>query len=92
MRFMSRSLLAIVILSLTLGLLALAAGRIISTVSERNAREDRQRPQKEREFTVNVATIKLESASPVIAAYGEVSSRRSLELRSATSGTLIEIA
>ena len=92
MRFMSRSLLAIVILSLTLGLLALAAGRIITTVSERNAREDRQRPQKEREFTVNVATIKLESASPVIAAYGEVSSRRSLELRSATSGTLIEIA
>jgi len=62
MRFMSRSLLAIVILAMTLGLLALAAGRIMSAVEERNAREDRKRPNQEREFTVNVAELKSETA------------------------------
>ena len=92
MRFMSRSLLAVVILSLTLGLLAVAAGRIVGAVEERNSREERKRPNQEREYAVNVAAIGLQTANPVITAYGEISSRRSLELRTAASGTLIEIA
>jgi len=92
MRFMSRSLLAIVILGLTLGLLALAGGRVLTAVEERGAREDRRRPAQEREFTVNVATIAKETAKPVITAFGEISSRRTLELRAATSGSLVEIS
>ncbi len=92
MRFMSRSLLAIVILSITIGLLAIAAGRIFSAVEDRNSREQRQRPQQEREFAVNVDTLTRTTASPVITAYGEISSRRTLELRAAASGTLIEIS
>lgn len=92
MRFMSRSLLAVVILAITLGLLAIAAGRVMNAVEERDAREDRKRPTQEREFSVNVAKLGTETANPVITAYGEISSRRSLELRSATSGTLIEIS
>lgn len=92
MRFMSRSLLAIVILAITVGLLALAGGRVMNAVAERDAREERQRPAREREFTVNVATLTLGSANPVITAYGEISSRRTLELRAATSGSLVEIS
>ncbi len=92
MRYMSRSLLAIVILSLTIGLLAVAAGRVMTAVEERNSREERKRPNQEREFAVNVATLSLETANPVITAYGEISSRRSLELRTAASGKLIEIS
>lgn len=92
MRFMSRSLIAIVILSLTLGLLALAAGRIYTSMNERNSREERKRPQQERVFTVNVDTIKTGTASPVITAYGDISSWRTLELRTATSGRLVQIA
>lgn len=92
MRFMARSLTAIVILSLTLGLLALAAGRIYTAMNERNAREERKRPQQERVFTVNVDTIQAQTATPVITAYGDISSWRTLELRTAAAGRLVEIS
>lgn len=92
MRFMTRSLLAIVLLSVTVALLAVAVSQVRSAVNERQSREARQRPAQERVFTVNVDTIEIGSAQPVITAFGEISSWRTLELRSATSGRLVALS
>ena len=92
MRFMTRSLLAISLLAVTLAILALAGWQVASAIQERNARSAGQRPAEERVFTVNVEPISLSDARPVITAFGEVESWRELELRTAASGTLIEIS
>ena len=92
MQFMTRSLVALGILTLTLALLALAGFQIISAMQERDARGSRQRPAEERVYAVNVDTLRLGTAAPVITAYGEAKSWRELELRTAASGVLVEIS
>ena len=47
---------------------------------------------RERVFAVNVVPVRLDSVIPVMTAFGEVQSRRTLELRSAVGGTPTELA
>lgn len=92
MRFMTRSLIAIVLLALTLGLLGTGASQIRGAIQERAEREGRQRPAREREFSVNVEVAKAQSVSPVITAFGDVASWRTLELRASGNGRLVKLA
>lgn len=92
MRFLRRSLTGLFLLSLTLGLLAYAGVQVRDAVQDRMAQEPRSFPQRERVFAVNVVAADFQTVTPVLTAFGQIESVRSLELRSAASGRVIEIA
>ena len=92
MRFMTRSLLGLAVLALTLALLITAAGNIYRAAEERAAEENGRRGGAERVYAAAVQTFSIGQADPVIRTYGEVASWRSLELRSATAGRIITLS
>ncbi len=92
MRFLSRGLAGLVLTALTLALLALAAGEIARAIADREAARQASPPGRERVYVVRVAPIELGTAQPLLTAYGDVESARSLELRAAVGGTLLELA
>jgi multidrug efflux pump subunit AcrA (membrane-fusion protein) len=92
MRFITRSLTGLFLLSLTLGLLILAGSQIFRALEQRAAGDQGRMQPQEREFAVNVETLEPTTAIPVITAYGEVESWRTLELRAAVQGPLVELA
>ncbi len=92
MRFAMRSLFGMMLLVLTLGLLAMAVGTISGALATRNADERGREPARERVFAVNVATFEAVTAKPVLTAWGDLRSARTLELRAEAGGTLIELA
>lgn len=92
MRFLMRGLFGLVILGMTLGLLALAAGTLYRAQEERSASAHPPATQRERVFAVNIDVLEAVSVAPLIATFGEVASTRTLELRAAASGRLVEIA
>ncbi len=92
MKFMQRSLMGLFLLSLTLGLLALAGGAVRNALQERWAKATTSRPARERVFSVNVMTAKPLTANPKIETYGEIRSRRTLDLRAPVAGTIIKLS
>lgn len=90
MRFLRRSLTGIFLLAMTLVLLALAGNTVRLAVQERMNQEARSFPQRERVSTVNVVEIKPETLEPILTVFGEVKSRRTLALRAAIGGTVLE--
>jgi multidrug resistance efflux pump len=60
--------------------------------NEREARNDRQRGARERSFTVNIIPVEIGAITPELTAFGEVVSGRTLELRTAASGALVEMS
>ena len=91
MRFLRKSLTGLFLLAVTLGLMTWAGVMVRDAVQERLAEEPRQRPVRERVFAVNVLTLEAGTETPQLTAFGEVQSRRTLELRAATSGALIDL-
>jgi len=91
MQFLRRSLTGLFLLALTLGALAYAAQMVVSAVETRMAQESRARPARERVFAANVVTIAPNDVAPVLRTFGEVRSRRTLDLRAKSSGTVIEM-
>lgn len=91
MRFLRKSLTGLVLLSLTLGLLSYAGIMVRDAVQTRMSEEPRSRPARERVFAVNVVPVALETIRPELSAFGEVQSKRTLELRAAASGALIDL-
>ena len=124
MRFLRQSLMGLVLLSLTLGLLltelnrgnveieliepdlylrlapdsaarlgqAIAAQLIGGAVQTRMADEPRVPQARERVFAVNVVPVVFGTETPILTAFGEVQSRRTLELRTAVGGALMDLA
>jgi multidrug efflux pump subunit AcrA (membrane-fusion protein) len=92
MRFLRRSLTGLFLMAVTLGLLAFAGVQVRDAVQDRMAQEPRSFEQSERVFAVNVVPAEFETITPVITAFGEIESRRTLEIRSAVAGRVIEIA
>ncbi|MHA3976169.1 efflux RND transporter periplasmic adaptor subunit [Halovulum sp. GXIMD14794] len=90
MRFLTRSLAGVLLLSLTLGLLAMAGGTLFRALQQ-SEDDDRRGGGREREFAVYVDTLSLEEATPIITAYGEVASGRTLEIRAAAAGRVQEL-
>ena len=92
MRFLRQSLVGVFLAAVTLGLLAYAAQLIGNAVQDRMADDLTAPPDRERVFAVNVLRAQAGRETPVLEAFGEVQSRRTLELRAATPGRVIEIA
>ena len=86
MRFLGRSLVGVVLASVTLALMAWAYLLINGAVQARISAEPRVAPVRERVFTVNVIQAELGTQTPILETFGEVQSRRTLELRSAAGG------
>ncbi|MEO0751842.1 MAG: efflux transporter periplasmic adaptor subunit, partial [Pseudomonadota bacterium] len=79
-------------LALSLGLLAYAGQGIVSAFQDRMAEENKAPDRQEREFVASMITAQTGTITPVLTAYGEVQSRRMLEIRAKTSGTLVELS
>lgn len=92
MRFLRRSLTGLFLLSLTLGLLAYAAIQVRDAVQDRMAQEPRSFTPRERIFAVNVVPVAFETITPELTAFGQIESSRTLEIRAAAGGRVIEIA
>ncbi|PRY24336.1 multidrug resistance efflux pump [Aliiruegeria haliotis] len=92
MLFLRRSLTGLFLLSLTLGLLAYAGGVFFDALEERANRESRQRPARERIISVNSVEAQPGSVIPVISTFGEIQSRRSLEIRAGTGGRIVQLS
>ena len=92
MRFLRRSLIGIFLLSATAGLIALAGNIVYDALQTRWAAESRDRPARERVFTVNVMPITPATLEPTLSAFGEIRSRRTLELRAASGGEVVWVA
>ncbi len=91
MRFLRKSLTGLFLVALTLGLLAYAGVLVREAVQARMNEEPRVRPVRERVFAVNVVSVVFETVAPELRTFGEVQSRRTLELRAATGGSVIDL-
>ncbi|WP_324752133.1 efflux RND transporter periplasmic adaptor subunit [Roseovarius sp. Pro17] len=92
MQFLRRSLTGLILMSLTLGILAYAGYILNASVQARLARTPDAGVREEREFAVKVVLAQPQAIAPTLIAYGEVRSRRTLELRAKASGTIVELA
>lgn len=90
MRFLRRSLMGVFLLSVTLALIALAGNMVREAVVARMNEEPRSFPQRERVIAVNVVALEPQTITPELTVFGELRSQRTLDLRSATGGTVLE--
>lgn len=74
---------------MTFGLMAYAGNTVWQALETRWSDEPQRRPARERVFAANVVAITPETIRPVLTTFGEVRSRRTLELRAASSGQVI---
>ncbi|MGJ8628845.1 MAG: efflux RND transporter periplasmic adaptor subunit [Sulfitobacter sp.] len=92
MRFLRQSMIGLFLAAVTLGLLVFAGHLISGAVQERMSDVTKAPPARERVFSVNVRLATPEDVAPVLETFGEVQSRRLLELRASGGGQIIEIA
>lgn len=92
MRFLRRSLVGLFLLSVTLGIFAFAGQSVYSALKESWAEETQSRPARERVFAVNVLTFDPGTVTPVMTSFGELRSRRTLEVRATSAGTIVDLA
>ncbi len=92
MRFLRRSLVGLFLMAVTVGLLTYAGYAVYGALETVWNREERVRPANERVFAVNVRAYEPVSVTPVLTSFGEVRSRRTLEVRATASGTVVELA
>jgi multidrug efflux pump subunit AcrA (membrane-fusion protein) len=92
MRFLRKSLTGLFLMALTLGLLAYAGVLLRDAVQQAMNQEPRIPAARERVFAVNAVTARPDTVRPVLSAFGEVQSRRTLEIRAAASGALSDLA
>ncbi|WP_135504499.1 efflux RND transporter periplasmic adaptor subunit [Roseovarius aestuariivivens] len=92
MRFLRLSLTGLFLVSLTLGLLAYAGQLVYSAVQARMNDAPSIPERRERVFAVNLVEARPGTEIPILTAYGSVESRRTLEVRARTGGTIVELA
>ncbi len=92
MRFLLNGLIGLFLMALSLGLLAFAGQMVKTAINDRMSKETRAPQARERVFTVNVVGAQPESITPILEAFGEIQSRRTLDLRMAASGQVIELS
>lgn len=89
---MKRTLLGLFLSGITIGILVVAGTTLYSAVQDRLARDAPNRPQRERVFAARVVMGENVAVKPRITTFGEVESRRTLELRAPVGGTIVEIS
>ncbi|QCO56327.1 efflux transporter periplasmic adaptor subunit [Pseudorhodobacter turbinis] len=91
MRFFRRSLVGLLILAVTIGLLAMAGQTLRNAFEARSAGNRPAQPPRERVFSANMITAEVVPFTPVLTAFGEIRSRRTLELRAPRAGTVVAL-
>lgn len=86
MRFLRQSMIGLFLAAVSLGLLVYAGHVVSVAVQDRLNAEAVVPPARERVFAVNLQRAQSETIAPVLETFGEVSSRRTLELRAAMAG------
>ncbi|WP_299151943.1 HlyD family efflux transporter periplasmic adaptor subunit [uncultured Tateyamaria sp.] len=92
MRFLRQSLIGLVLVALSLGLLVYAGQIVGAALQTRLTQDSKAPPARERVFAVGVVRATPDTVIPVLESFGEIESRRRLELRAAASGRVIELA
>jgi len=92
MKFLRQSLTGLFLLALTIGLLAVSGKTIFDAAQSAQSQQGFRPPARERVFAVNVVTAKTETIAPILTAFGEVSSTRTLEIRAAIGGRLVYLS
>lgn len=92
MRFLRQSMIGLFLAAATLGLLLFGLQLIRGAVQEAMTDERRAPPARERVFAVNVILAEAGVVSPILETFGEVESRRALEVRAAVSGAVVALA
>lgn len=92
MRFLRQGLIGLFLVSLALGLLAYAGQTVVSAVQDRMAREVRVPERRERAFAVRTVRATEAEITPTLTAYGQIESRRTLEIRAQATGVITELA
>ncbi len=92
MRFFRRALVGLFLMAVTVGLLTLAGGTIWSAMQTRMAESGGGPPARERVFSAEVVGLTPGVETPLLTAFGEIRSRRTLELRAPAEGQVVELA
>lgn len=92
MRFLSRSILALFLAAVTLGLLAVAGFTLRDAVQTRMAERDVPRMARERVVATRVIPFVEQSVTPVMQVFGEVRAPRTLDLRMPAGGRIVRLA
>ena len=92
MHFLRRALTGLFLTALSVGLLALAGGIFMNAVEERMSREAGARPASERVLAVSTVAVSPETLTPIMSVFGEVQSRRTLQVRASAAGRVVELA
>lgn len=91
MRFLRQSMIGLFLASVALGLLVYAGALVSGAIQDRMANEKPSPPARERVFAVNVVTPDRTDETPYLESFGEIESRRQLELRAAVGGRVIAL-
>ena len=91
MRFFTRALSGLFLLALTVGLLATAGGLLRGALQDRAAREAPAREAREQIIAAPVTTLAPRTITPILTTFGEISSRRILQVRAVTGGRIVEL-
>jgi len=92
MRFLRQSLVGLLLASMALALLVYAGQIIRGAIQVRMSNERPAPAPRERVFAVNVITAKMQVVTPVLQAFGQVQSRRVLEIRAPAGGRVVALA
>ncbi|WP_121062780.1 efflux RND transporter periplasmic adaptor subunit [Chachezhania antarctica] len=92
MRFLRRGLGGLFLLAVTLGLLAFAVDRVRDAVVTSLNADTSPPPARERVFAVDLVTADPQTVSPLLHAYGQVQSRRTLEIRAPVNGRVLYLS
>ena len=91
MRFLRKSLIGLFLMAATLALFVFAFGMVRAAISNKGEDERRGGGSRERTFAVNAVSFVPGTQTPILRVYGEVQSQRSLDIRAAVGGTVIEL-
>jgi multidrug efflux pump subunit AcrA (membrane-fusion protein) len=93
MRFLTRSLIALFLAALSVSALAYAGYTLVTAIQSRaDVTGEAGAGARERVFTVRALTVTPGEVTPTLSAFGEVRTRRSLELRAPVSGRVLEVS
>ena len=92
MRFLRQSLAGLFLVAMTGALLVYAGTLVFGAVQERMSEEPRPNRSRERIFSVTVLPAQMQSTAPILTAFGQIESARTLELRAGASGTVLALS
>jgi hypothetical protein len=92
MRFLRRSLVGVFLLAMTVALAGVAGRTVYDALQDAWAKQPPSQPDRERVFSANVLTVEPGVVTPTLRTFGQIQSRRTLEIRATVGGMVVELA